>query len=593
MRLAALLLGAVLGCAPLVAQPPSPGGAPHLRVRIASSQPALLHEALLAAGYDCGHGASPSGEVELFVSQAEVATLQAFGLDVVIEETARPLSQKMAAEGIPTGYRDPAAILATLQAAQSAHPTLAHLEDIALSHGPGSTFEGRPIWAMKISDNAPQDEDEPNILIVSGHHAREIVTPEIALETIATLLNGYGSDPTITALVDRYEIWIAPDWNPDGLAYVWSTNNFWRKNRKIDAGGDVGVDQNRNYPLGWAGSCPGSTNPSSGTYRGPSAGSEEETQTLMAWSEARRFAKVLDFHSSGREVLQGYRCSPLPGPIDGYIDSEALSLGTFANYGVRNPSAEGEHYEWQIARNTTWSFLVETQTTFQPAYAAALAEFQQVWPLILEFMDRPIPISGHVSDGSGNPLEAQIEITGLNWQQGEVRRSHPGTGRYQLFLPNGSWELRFNAPGRASVIQTVIVDNSLAQVVDVALPPATNFGLEFEITPGQEVRVNIANIPPSTSHGLFLISLDTQGAVGSGPFAGLYPDLTSFQLALLPPAPGGLNSWTWPVPAPLFPATEFRIPLALVPLLPGVVIDGLAIAFGSSVEVTSVGRITL
>jgi len=39
--------------------------------------------------------------------------------------------------------------------------------------------------------------------------------------------------------------------NPDGLAYTWSTDNMWRKNRNRNPGGSYGVDLNRNYPIGW------------------------------------------------------------------------------------------------------------------------------------------------------------------------------------------------------------------------------------------------------------------------------------------------------------------------------------------------------
>jgi hypothetical protein len=88
----------------------------------------------------------------------------------------------------------------------------------------------------------------------------------------------------------------------DGYEYVFKTNAMWRKNRKPVASNAFGTDQNRNYPEGYSGTCPGSTSPSSETYKGPTPGSEEETRTMMSFSAARNFAKVLDLHSSGREV---------------------------------------------------------------------------------------------------------------------------------------------------------------------------------------------------------------------------------------------------------------------------------------------------
>jgi zinc carboxypeptidase len=43
------------------------------------------------------------------------------------------------------------------------------------------------------------------------------------------------------------------------------------------------------------------------TYRGASVASEEETQTMAEWTLDRNFAKVLDYHSYGQQVLNGYR----------------------------------------------------------------------------------------------------------------------------------------------------------------------------------------------------------------------------------------------------------------------------------------------
>jgi len=79
--------------------------------------------------------------------------------------------------------------------------------------------------------------------------------------------------------------------NPDGLAYVWSTDNMWRKNRKLNPGGSYGVDLNRNYPIGWNFSCGGSSVETSETYKGISAASEPEIQTMMSKGD---YANPLD-----------------------------------------------------------------------------------------------------------------------------------------------------------------------------------------------------------------------------------------------------------------------------------------------------------
>ena len=198
-----------------------------------------------------------------------------------------------------------------MQEIASTYPAIAQLVDITATYGTPPTFEGRHLFALKISDNVTVDEDEPSMLVVSAHHAREISTPVITLGAAERLTSGYESDPQITAAVNGHEIWLAPVWNPDGYNHVFTSNNLWRKNRRVFTSG-VGVDQNRNYAQGWSAPCAGSTSASSDTYKGPSAASEAETQTMMTWSERERFAKVIDYHSFGREVLYAYRCLSHP-----------------------------------------------------------------------------------------------------------------------------------------------------------------------------------------------------------------------------------------------------------------------------------------
>ena len=45
---------------------------------------------------------------------------------------------------------------------------------------------------------------------------------------------------------------------------------------------------------------------------------------MMTWSRAERFAKVIDYHSSGREVLFAYRC--LGHPFTTWFQQEAAAL---------------------------------------------------------------------------------------------------------------------------------------------------------------------------------------------------------------------------------------------------------------------------
>lgn len=47
----------------------------------------------------------------------------------------------------------------------AAHPAIVSRTSI------GTSFQGRQIWALKISDNAAVDEVEPELLFTSNQHA--------------------------------------------------------------------------------------------------------------------------------------------------------------------------------------------------------------------------------------------------------------------------------------------------------------------------------------------------------------------------------------------------------------------------------------
>ncbi len=441
---------------------------PLMRGRIVTANPDTLALQLEQAGFDVLEKLGDS--VEVVVNDQELSELQLKGFVVDILEHGSPLREQLAKSGtVPAGYLDLSQILAVMIAAENDFPGLCQLVDLTATYGMPTTFEGRSMYALKISDNVTVDEDEPNFLMVSAHHCREIVTPVIALDAISRLTSLYGTDPQITALVDEYEIWIAPVWNPDGYEYVFSTDNLWRKNRRVFTTG-IGVDTNRNYGFGWTSGCSGSTSPSSETYKGPSANSEPETQTMIAWSQDRHFSKVIDFHSSGRETLYGYAC--LSHPWSNFWESEAIELSMQSGYfgDVRSPSADGEHFHWQVAERGALSFLTETALSFQPSFASAQAEADLVWPGTLYFLERSIQLTGHVLDAStGNPIAAEIKVVGTPFPNGEQITSGGPFGRYYLFAPAGEMELEFSADGYDPVYRTVSLSLASGQELDVIM----------------------------------------------------------------------------------------------------------------------------
>ena len=440
-------------------------------IAIDDPAPTALFDRLETAGFDVELGPS---HVDAYVTRAEYRALRAQGLTTRFIAQGQPLrtlqqSPVDVAGSVPPGYEDLATIETRMAQVAADHPAIAEFVDLTTRFGAPLTAEGRSLKAVKISGNVTADEDEPAVLIVSAHHCREAVTPVIALEAIDRLTDEYGTVASITQAVDDHEIWILPVCNPDGYEYVFNVDNLWRKNRRVVPGA-VGVDLNRNYPHGWANSCSGSTNPSSNTYKGPSAASESETQAILALSEDRHFAKVIDFHSRGREVLWGYDCDN--HSFDSYYRDEAIAISQAAGYGgdERRPSADGEHQQWHQGRRGAWAALIETATMFQPPYSSALSEAAQVVPAVEWLLARAIPAGGHVIDAcDGTPLVATITVQGITTSADEENRSGGPFGRWHANLPPGTHTLLFEAPGYAPATRTVTVSPGGATTLDVAL----------------------------------------------------------------------------------------------------------------------------
>ena len=174
------------------------------------------------------------------------------------------------------------------------------------------TYDGRPIYWLRISDNPNVDEaDEPEVLYTALHHAREPASLSQLIYYMYYLLENYETDPNIKSLVDNTEMYFVPMVNPDGYNYNQSTNpnggGMWRKNRRDNDGivSHMGVDLNRNYGYEWGGPGSSGTN-SSIIYRGPEPFSESETRAMKYFCENHTFKFAFNYHSWGNLLLFPY-----------------------------------------------------------------------------------------------------------------------------------------------------------------------------------------------------------------------------------------------------------------------------------------------
>jgi hypothetical protein len=307
--------------------------------RVAPAKRALL-DRFLSRGIDVA-GTGEDGSLHVIIDPVDVDAARAMGLALTLLDPRGPQAAPSTPFANPNlgDYHTLAETMAEMAAYAATHPSIARLDTI------GTTVESRPIVAMKISDNVAVDEDEPEVLLVGCHHARELMSVELPLYVMRRLLDGYGVDPILTDVVDGRETWIVPILNADGHVYVQGhsggqPSSWWRKNRRDNGDGTVGVDLNRNYGYNWGYDDFGSSPlPSSETYRGPGAFSEPESDAVRALSAARNFRLAVSFHSYGELVLFPWGYARLDTPDHRVYRALGDSVSAQNGYAAGNPNS--------------------------------------------------------------------------------------------------------------------------------------------------------------------------------------------------------------------------------------------------------------
>ena len=227
-----------------------------------------------------------------------------------VVETETHLATFATAEAI-AAYHSADTLEQDLRQLSESQPEIAELQEI------GRSLENRPIWALRIGERRGS---EHKLLFMGCHHAREWVSVEVPY-LLAEHLVDNASQPPVKQWLQRGEIWVAPMVNPDGHEFSRTPETrLWRKNRRPNADGSIGVDPNRNYGYMW-GTLNISTSshvPSDPTYVGPRAFSEPETQAVRNLVARELFRGVITYHSFSQLILYpwGYTLEPIPDSSD-------------------------------------------------------------------------------------------------------------------------------------------------------------------------------------------------------------------------------------------------------------------------------------
>ena len=230
--------------------------------------------------------------------------------------------------------------------------------DIAIySEHASSTGLGLEIFSVDVALNITElTEGElaalPTMYVDGAHHGNEGMSAEAAFLFLQDVLERSAADPSY---LKGKRLVVTPVMNADG--YFQDCRNNWN-----------GVDLNRNYPYMWGmygtsdtrGSCP-----ASGTYRGPSEGSEAETQANIELMRGMNLYVYFSGHTGSNDIV-------LPWKITGEFAVPIADWELYENFlnestnvsglSYRDPSGAGESIAWGYGARTAVSVIVEVDT---------------------------------------------------------------------------------------------------------------------------------------------------------------------------------------------------------------------------------------
>jgi murein tripeptide amidase MpaA len=282
----------------------------------------------------------------------------------------------------------------------------------------GNSIEGRPIRGLRIAGTGGTSPSRPAVLLNGVQHAREWIAAMTPMYLADQLISRYDTDATVRGLLDEVEVIVLPVVNPDGYAYTWASpaNRFWRKNRRVNSNGTIGVDLNRNWSVGWGLNSGSSGNPSSEIYRGPSPFSEPETRALRDFYVANQnIISNIDFHSYSQLILSpwGYtdtQVTPDAALFDLIADRMAASIlsvhGEVYDTGPAGSTlylASGVVIDWVYGDQGAYSYTVELRPqSFDPGFDLPPSEIvptgEENFPALLDLLRA----SAQLADGDFN-----------------------------------------------------------------------------------------------------------------------------------------------------------------------------------------------
>ena len=321
----------------------------------------------------------------------------------------------------------------------------------------GTSIGGRELAALKISRNVGLNEPEPSILFDGGIHGDEFLGPEIVIRFAKDLCTGYGSDTSLTNLINTRAIWLYYMVNPDGTA------NMTRDNSN-------GVDCNRDAGYMW-----------NGEGNSTGAFSQNETRALRECMIGNQFSVYINFHAGNLGVIYpwSFRSDPTPDNIAinqlAYTYSSASGYTNFPygqGYTILGYYSTGSTKDFLYGTMGNMGFSVEVSTDKQPPSSQIIQYYDLNFPAMKEMIIRcGYGLEGVVTDSlSGKPLSASIWVNGFY-----PVYTDPQNGDYHKYAVAGNYTITASANGYKS-----------KTISNIGVPPTGSTVTNFQLVPENE-----------------------------------------------------------------------------------------------------------
>jgi len=401
-------------------------GSCHKAMKVYVKNPYELNQ-IIGAGIDVIEFESNS--LKVFATAEQISWLEEIGFEneeIALSEVLDETVVRKTDAGLYHTYSE---VVTELHQIESTHGNIAKIYII------GQSIENRDILAIKISDNPSLEEtEESEILYMGCHHAREWISVEIPMYLTNYLVNNYGTDPTITNLIDERETWIVPIVNPDGLEYSQTVYTMWRKNKRDNDDDGIfdpsydGVDCNRNYGFMWGYDDIGSSPyPWSEIYRGAYAFSEPENQAIRDLALKHKFVFSISYHSYGELIIYPWGYISEDTPDDKLFTDIAAKMAEYNGYLYGNAkdgiiyNTNGDSDDWLYGSKRTLAYTFELGTMFIPPET----QIEEIWLrnreaslYLLQIADNPRQIypsikisTDKVSYAKGETMKVGLNLT--------------------------------------------------------------------------------------------------------------------------------------------------------------------------------------